>query len=221
LRVGEVVLDTGFAQRWLDEAAAQIHRDRDFLTQLDAAIGDADHGINMDRGFSAARDGVVVGVRTTPGALLDQAGTTLVLRVGGAAGPLFGTALRRAADALGDAEILDGEALLRAMRAGLDGIQRLGAAVEGDKTIVDAYAPAMLAFERGLRGGDVSSAAVKAAAAADAGARATVPMQARKGRASYLGPRSIGHQDPGATSTALLFAALAHVVGEQERPSER
>jgi len=109
------------------------------------------------------------------------------------------------------AAILDGETLLRAMRAGLDGIQRLGAAVEGDKTIVDAYAPAMLAFERGLRGGrDVSSAAVKAAAAADAGARATVPMQARKGRASYLGPRSIGHQDPGATSTALLFAALAH-----------
>ena len=222
MRVDEVVLDTGFVQRWLDEAAAQIHRNRDFLTQLDAAIGDADHGVNMDRGFSAARDGVVVGVRTTPGALLDQAGSTLVLRVGGAAGPLFGTALRRAADALGEAEILDGETLLRAMRAGLDGIQRLGAAVEGDKTIVDAYAPAMLAFERGLRGGrDVSSAAVKAAAAADAGARATVPMQARKGRASYLGPRSIGHQDPGATSTALLFAALAHAVDDRERPSGR
>ena len=217
MRVDEVVLDTGFVQRWLDEAAAQIHRNRDFLTQLDAAIGDADHGVNMDRGFSAARDGLVVGVRTTPGALLDQAGSTLVLRVGGAAGPLFGTALRRAADALGEAEILDGETLLRAMRAGLDGIQRLGAAVEGDKTIVDAYAPAMLAFERGLRGGrDVSSAAVKASAAADAGARATVPMQARKGRASYLGPRSIGHQDPGATSTALLFAALAHAAGDRE-----
>jgi dihydroxyacetone kinase-like protein len=217
MRVDEVVLDTGFVQRWLDEAAAQIHRNRDFLTQLDAAIGDADHGVNMDRGFSAARDGLVVGVRTTPGALLDQAGATLVLRVGGAAGPLFGTALRRAADALGEAEILDGETLLRAMRAGLDGIQRLGAAVEGDKTIVDAYAPAMLAFERGLRGGrDVSSAAVKASAAADAGARATVPMQARKGRASYLGPRSIGHQDPGATSTALLFGALAHAAADRE-----
>jgi dihydroxyacetone kinase-like protein len=217
MRVEEVVLDTGFVQRWLDEAATQIHRNRDFLTQLDAAIGDADHGVNMDRGFSAARDGLVVGVRTTPGALLEQAGGTLVLRVGGAAGPLFGTALRRAADALGEAEILDGETLLRAMRAGLDGIQRLGAAVEGDKTIVDAYAPAMLAFERGLRGGrDVSSAAAKAAAAADAGARATVPMQARKGRASYLGPRSIGHQDPGATSTALLFAALARAADGRE-----
>jgi dihydroxyacetone kinase-like protein len=109
MRVDEVVLDTGFVQRWLDEAAAQIHRNRDFLTQLDAAIGDADHGVNMDRGFSAARDGLVVGVPTTPGALLDQAGATLVLRVGGAAGPLFGTALRRAAAALGEAEILDGE----------------------------------------------------------------------------------------------------------------
>ena len=213
MRVDEVVLDTGFVQRWLDEAAAQIHRNRDFLTQLDAAIGDADHGVNMDRGFSAARDGLVVGVPTTPGALLDQAGATLVLRVGGAAGPLFGTALRRAAAALGEAEILDGETLLRAMRAGLDGIQRLGAAVEGDKTIVDAYAPAMLAFERGLRGGrDVPSAAVKAAAAADAGARATVPMQARKGRASYLGERSVGHQDAGATSAALVIRALEQAV---------
>jgi dihydroxyacetone kinase-like protein len=217
MRVDEVVLDTGFVQRWLDEAAAQIHRNRDFLTQLDAAIGDADHGVNMDRGFSAARDGVVAGIRSSPGALLDQAGNTLVLRVGGAAGPLFGTALRRAAEALGDVEILDGESLLRAMRAGLEGIQRLGAAVEGDKTIVDAYAPALLAFERGLRGGrDVASAAVKASAAADAGARATVPMQARKGRASYLGPRSIGHQDPGATSTALLFGALAHAAADRE-----
>jgi dihydroxyacetone kinase-like protein len=217
MRVGEVVLDTGFAYRWLDEAAAQIHRNRDYLTQLDAAIGDADHGVNMDRGFSAARDGLVMGDRTAPGALLDQAGGTLVLRVGGAAGPLFGTALRRAADALGDSEIIDGEALLRAMRAGLDGIQRLGAAVEGDKTIVDAYAPALLAFERGLRGGrDVAAAAAKAAAAADTGARATVPMQARKGRASYLGPRSVGHQDPGATSTALLFGALASALGERE-----
>ena len=216
MRVDEVVLDAAFAERWLIEAAAQIGRHRDFLTQLDSAIGDADHGVNMDRGFSAARDGLVAGARSTPGALLDQAGATLVLRVGGAAGPLFGTALRRAAGALGEAELLDGGSLLRAMRAGLDGIQRLGAAVEGDKTIVDAYAPAVLAFERGLRAGRGPAwAAAKAASAADAGARATVPMQARKGRASYLGPRSVGHQDPGATSTALLFAALASALGDQ------
>ena len=217
MQVDEVVLDAGFAQRWIVEAASRIHRNRDYLTQLDAAIGDADHGVNMDRGFSAARDGLVLETGATPGGLLDQAGGTLVLRVGGAAGPLFGTAMRRAADALGDVEILDGESLLRAMRAGLEGIQKLGAAVEGDKTIVDAYAPAMLAFERGLRGGrDVRAAASKAAAAAEAGARATVPMQARKGRASYLGPRSVGHQDPGATSTALMFAALAHALGDAD-----
>jgi dihydroxyacetone kinase-like protein len=213
MRVDQVALDTDFVRRWIEDAAAQLHRDRDFLTQLDAAIGDADHGVNMDRGFSAARDGLVPGVRATPGAMLEQVGATLILRVGGAAGPLFGTGLRRAGAALGDAEVLDGESILAALRAGLDGIQRLGAAVEGDKTIVDAYAPALLAFERGIRGaGDVATAAGKAAAAADAGAKATVPMQARKGRASYLGPRSVGHQDPGATSTALLFAAFARAV---------
>ena len=217
MRVDEVGLDTGFVHRWIGDAAVRIHRQRDFLTQLDAAIGDADHGVNMDRGFSAARDSLVVGSRSTPGSLLDQAGGTLVLRVGGAAGPLFGTALRRAGEAVGDAEILDGDMLLRGMRAGLAGIQRLGAAVEGDKTIVDAFAPALLALERSLRGGrDLPAASARAAAAADAGARATVPMQARKGRASYLGPRSVGHQDPGATSTALLFEALAHVLGDPE-----
>jgi dihydroxyacetone kinase phosphoprotein-dependent L subunit len=214
MRVDEVLLDTGFVQRWIGEAATSIRRQRDFLTQLDAAIGDADHGVNMDRGFSAARDGLISGAGVTPGTMLDQAGTTLVLRVGGAAGPLYGTALRRAGEALGDAESLDGASILAALRAGLDGIQRLGAAVEGDKTIVDAYAPALLALERALRGGlDLATAARRAATAADAGAKATVPLQARKGRASYLGPRSVGHQDPGATSTALLFEALAQAVG--------
>ncbi len=214
MRVDEVLLDTGFVQRWIGEAAASIRRQRDFLTQLDAAIGDADHGVNMDRGFSAARDGLISGAGVTPGTMLEQAGTTLVLRVGGAAGPLYGTALRRAGEALGDAETLDGGSILAALRAGLDGIQRLGAAVEGDKTIVDAYAPAVLALERALRGGlDLATAAGRAATAADAGAKATVLLQARKGRASYLGPRSVGHQDPGATSTALLFEALAQAVG--------
>ena len=214
MQVGEVLLDTGFVQRWIGEAAALIHRQRDFLTQLDAAIGDADHGVNMDRGFSAARDGLMSDVGATPGGMLVQAGTTLVLRVGGAAGPLYGSALRRMGESLGEAERVDGGSLLAALRAGLDGIQRLGAAVDGDKTIVDAYAPALLALERALRGGrDLATAAERAATSAGAGARATVAMQARKGRASYLGPRSVGHQDPGATSTTLLFEALAHAVG--------
>ena len=142
-----------------------------------------------------------------------RVGGTLVYRVGGAAGPLFGTCFRRAGESFGDADAFDGEDLLKALRAGLDGIQGLGAAQEGDKTIVDAYAPALQAFERELRsGGDAPQAARRAADAARAGMRATVPMQARKGRASYLGPRSVGHQDPGATSTVYLFASLARTL---------
>ena len=122
----------------------------------------------------------------------------------------------RWASALGTTETFDAEDLLKALRAGLDAIQGLGAAVEGDKTIVDAFVPALQAFERDLRAGrDVGQAAHRAAEAAKEGSRETIPMQARKGRASYLGPRSVGHQDPGATSTALLFAALAKVVGDR------
>jgi dihydroxyacetone kinase-like protein len=200
-------------RRWVRGSADEIAANRDFLTQLDAAIGDADHGINMDRGFSAAVTDLDASVDLPPGELLIRVGGTLIYRVGGAAGPLFGTCLRRAGESLGDAERFDGEDLLKAMRAGLDGIQGLGAAVEGDKTIVDAYVPAVGAFERQLRaGGDASTAAHKAADAAREAARDTVPMQARKGRASYLGPRSVGHQDPGATSAALLFAALARAL---------
>ena len=135
-------------------------------------------------------------------------------RVGGAAGPLFGSWFRDAGAALGDGATADAEDLLRALRAGLEAIQRLGAAVEGDKTIVDAFVPALAGFEKELRnGGALGAAAARAAAAAREGARATIPMQARKGRASYLGPRSVGHQDPGATSTALLFGVLARVAG--------
>jgi dihydroxyacetone kinase-like protein len=197
---GMLPLDSGFVRSW----------NRDYLTQLDAAIGDADHGVNMDRGFAAAllvleADGVLA-----PGPLLEAVGNAILFKVGGASGPLYGTAFRGAAASIGDAGTFGGEELLSALRAALEGIQRLGAAVEGDKTIVDAWVPAISAFERELRsGGSVADASARAAVAAEEGARETVPMQARKGRASYLGPRSVGHQDPGATSTALLFAALA------------
>jgi dihydroxyacetone kinase-like protein len=205
-------LDADLVRRWVERAASELHRQRDFLTQLDAAIGDADHGVNMDRGFSAARDAIRPD-DAGPGRLLDEVGSTLILRVGGAAGPLYGVAFRRAAASLGDASSAGAEETLVALRAGLAGIQKLGAAVGGDKTIVDAFAPALGAFERALRaGGDLEAAAAQAAQAADAGAKATIPLQARKGRASYLGPRSVGHQDPGATSTALLFEALARAV---------
>ncbi|MFN8231978.1 MAG: dihydroxyacetone kinase subunit DhaL [Actinomycetota bacterium] len=200
-------------RRWVEEWAALIEANRDFLTQLDAAIGDADHGVNMHRGASAA----VATVRTmdgaSPGATLEEVGTTIVYRVGGAAGPLYGSGLRQAGAEL-EAHALDGEGLLAALRGGLEAIRRLGAAEPGDKTIVDAWGPAVTAFEVELRGGgDVGTAAAEAAKAAGEGVQATIPMRARKGRASYLGARSVGHQDPGATSAAMLFEALARVVG--------
>jgi phosphoenolpyruvate---glycerone phosphotransferase subunit DhaL len=204
------MLDERVVRRWIRECADEFSAQRDYLTQLDAAVGDADHGINMDRGFSAAVVDLDAMDHAKPGELLGRVGSTLIYRVGGAAGPLFGTCFRHVGESIGEAETFDGEDLLKALRAGLDAIQGLGAAVEGDKTIVDAYVPALQALERDLRAGKDASEAVRHAAdAARDGARATVPLQARKGRASYLGPRSVGHQDPGATSTALLFATLS------------
>lgn len=215
--LGAFVVDAGFVRRWIVESASRIDEQRDFLTQLDAAIGDADHGVNMQRGFAAALATLQSTPDQSPGALLQDVGTTLIYRVGGAAGPLFGTGFRGIGTTLSQAERPDGEALLSGLRAGLDGIQDLGAAAAGDKTMVDAWEPALAAFERRLRsGGSTEDAARDAAEAADAGVEATLPMQARKGRASYLGSRSIGHQDPGATSTALIFGALERVV---RRPS--
>ena len=206
-------LDADGVRRWVRASADQLADHRDFLTQLAAAIGDADHGVNMDRGFSAAVTDLGVERDAGAGATLERVGTTLIYRVGGAAGPLYGSMYRAVGGALGDAEIVDGELLLGAFRAGLDAIQRLGAAEVGDKTIVDAYVPALAALERELRaGGDLATATQRAGEAAREGARSTIPLQARKGRASYLGARSVGHQDPGATSTSLLFAALARVV---------
>jgi dihydroxyacetone kinase-like protein len=168
----------------------------------------------MDRGFDAvgkalaAQDGAV-----PPGKLLTLAGKTLVSTVGGASGPLWGTAFRRAGRALGDAEEFDGQDLLAALRAALAGVVELGAAQPGDKTMVDALGPGIDALASSLDAGEpLEKALAAASAAADEGARATVPLQARKGRASYLGERSIGHQDPGATSAALIMAALQRAV---------
>ena len=211
---GAFVVDVSFVRRWIVESAARIEEQRDFLTQLDAAIGDADHGVNMHRGFAAALATLESSaVDQPPGELLERVGTTLVYRVGGAAGPLFGTGFREIGRAIADAPAPDADTLLAALTAGLDGIQSLGAAAPGDKTIVDAWAPAVTAFGASLRAGArMDEAAREAADAATLGVAATLPMQARKGRASYLGSRSIGHQDPGATSTALLFGALERVV---------
>ncbi|KAB8185358.1 dihydroxyacetone kinase subunit DhaL [Microbispora catharanthi] len=202
-------MNTQFFAAWIEEIAAAVRAQRDHLTQLDAAIGDADHGANLDRGFTAAREALAGASPQTPGALLVLVGSTLIRKVGGASGPLYGTAFREMGKAFGEAAEISPAELSTGLNAALSGVQRLGAAAEGDKTMVDALAPAAQALAQAVRDGLKPEEALEAAAAAaEQGARATVPLQARKGRASYLGPRSVGHEDPGAASTALLFGAL-------------
>jgi len=205
-------VDIHLTRAWVQATATAMDQHKDHLTQLDSAIGDADHGVNMQRGFTAvvaALDGYeAAGV----GDVLVKTGTTLISTVGGAAGPLYGTFFRTTGKQL-FGPIADAEQLAAAFDAGLAGVQKLGAAVTGDKTMVDALVPALHAFGAAARAGESEAeAAEKAAAAAETGMQDTVPLQARKGRASYLGARSIGHQDPGATSTALIFRALAEVL---------
>jgi dihydroxyacetone kinase-like protein len=194
---------------WIAVAARAVEEQRDHLTQLDAAIGDADHGINLARGFTAVLSALEAAAPATPGAVLTLTGSTLISKVGGASGPLYGVAFRRAGKALGDAPDVDLPALAGALEAALAGVQQLGAAREGDKTMVDALAPATGAFSKAISEGASPAGALSALAdAAQAGAVATISMQALKGRASYLGPRSVGHEDPGAASTALILGAL-------------
>jgi dihydroxyacetone kinase-like protein len=203
---------------WMKAAAESMREQRDYLTQLDAAIGDADHGTNMDRGFSAVvekLDGL--DAPPSPGRLLTTVGSTLVSTIGGASGALWGTALGRAGRILGDADEFDAGDLARGLEEALAGIVELGAAEEGDKTMVDALAPALRALRTQIdSGATVADGLAAARAAGEAGMRATTPLQARKGRASYLGERSIGHQDPGATSTLLILSALEHAVAADE-----
>jgi dihydroxyacetone kinase-like protein len=204
-------------QRWLEQCAASLREQRDYLTQLDAAIGDADHGTNIDRGFTAVVEVLgATGDPVSPGRLLTTAGSTLVSTVGGASGPLWGTALRRAGRALGGADEFGSGELASALEAALEGVVELGAAQEGEKTMVDALAPAVRTLRESLAGGASLAEAVQAAfEAGEEGMKATVPLQASKGRASYLGERSIGHQDPGATSTVLILGALAQTVAAE------
>ncbi|HLH84956.1 MAG TPA: dihydroxyacetone kinase subunit DhaL [Trebonia sp.] len=207
-------MDTAVFRAWIRVAGEVIEANRDHLTQLDAAIGDADHGINMTRGFAAVT--AAIEGAATPGAVLTVTGSTLISTVGGASGPLYGMAFRRAGKALGTAPEVGLPELGRALEAALAGVQQLGAAREGDKTMVDALAPAIRAFGKAVAEGAAAGDALAALAeAAAAGAAATVPMEARKGRASYLGPRSIGHEDPGAASTALILAALRDTVARE------
>ncbi|MGW5735285.1 MULTISPECIES: dihydroxyacetone kinase subunit DhaL [Streptomyces] len=194
------MLDAAFFRQWLTSAAALVDREAQRLTELDSPIGDADHGSNLQRGFTAVVATLEKEGPATPGAALTLAGRQLISTVGGASGPLYGTLLRRTGKALGDAAEVSEQEFADALRTGVDAVGALGGAAPGDKTMLDALVPAVDALAESFEA---------ARAAANEGALATTPLQARKGRASYLGERSIGHQDPGATSSALLFDALA------------
>jgi dihydroxyacetone kinase-like protein len=201
-------VDAALARAWVSAVAASVAAQTELLTQLDAAIGDSDHGVNLNRGFTAVL--AVLDGPETPGEVFAVTGRTLVSKVGGASGPLYGSLFRALGKALGTASTVDAPEVAAGLRAGLDAVRKLGGAAPGDKTMVDAYEPAVVAFEKAAADG-LAAAARAAADAAAAGMRATVDLRARKGRASYLGERSIGHQDPGATSTWLVFEALASV----------
>lgn len=207
-------LDAAWAQRWIELAAADIAEQRDYLVDLDRAIGDGDHGENMDRGFKAAVEALEQAQPGSVAEVLKTVAKTLMSTVGGAAGPLYGTAFLRASKAAGDGN-LDGAGVAALIAGALDGIQARGKATTGEKTMVDAWTPALEAARVAAEAGSDPVAVLEAAAtAAEAGAAATEPMRATKGRASYLGERSIGHLDPGAVSTSLILRAAVRAAGE-------
>jgi phosphoenolpyruvate---glycerone phosphotransferase subunit DhaL len=203
--------DTVTAQamdRWVRAFAQLVAQNKDNLTDLDAAIGDGDHGVNMDRGMRAAVAALDDAGPAPASAVFNKVGMTLISTVGGASGPLFGTLFLRMGAALGDNDEVSLSQLALSLHAGLDGIVARGKAEAGDKTMYDAFAPAVQALETAAaEGADRADAFKQALLAAEHGRDATIPMLARKGRASYLGERSVGHQDPGATTIALLMAA--------------
>ncbi|WP_250000780.1 dihydroxyacetone kinase subunit DhaL [Actinoplanes sp. M2I2] len=195
-------METEALTAWIREFARLIALNKDDLTELDSAIGDGDHGANMDRGLKAVVAVLDAEPQETPSALFKKVGMTLISKVGGASGPLYGTAFLRMAAAAGD----DVD-LAKVLRAALDGVVARGKAEPGDKTMLDALSPAVDVLETG---GSVQAAADAAAKGRDA----TIPLVARKGRASYLGERSVGHADPGATSVTLLLVAAATTLGD-------
>ncbi|HET7480908.1 MAG TPA: dihydroxyacetone kinase subunit DhaL [Rubrobacteraceae bacterium] len=193
------------------EMAAAMEEHRRYLTKLDSEIGDGDHGTNMHRGFQAALERLDGAELNSPADVLKAVSMALISKVGGAAGPLYGTAFLRASTALGDKEEVSGEDTAAALEAALGGIKQRGKAEVGDKTIVDALTPAVEAA-KGASGGSAAEVFRAAADAAEEGAESTVPMTAKRGRASYLGARAAGHRDPGATSTQFLLDAAARAL---------
>ncbi|MDC0743812.1 dihydroxyacetone kinase subunit DhaL [Polyangium mundeleinium] len=207
------ILNGDTVVQWIERAAEVIGENEKTLTELDAAIGDSDHGANMARGFSAVRGKLAEHSRDDVGAILKTVGMTLLSTVGGASGPLYGTLFLEAAKVTAGKPEIDRATILQSLAAGLAGIQKRGKAEPLDKTLVDALGPAIRAFE-GAEGVSLAEALSQAAEAARQGAEATIPLVARKGRASYLGERSAGHQDPGATSMWLLLQSLAEAAAE-------
>jgi phosphoenolpyruvate---glycerone phosphotransferase subunit DhaL len=207
------VVTVAQCEAWVRRFADLIAQHRGELTELDSAIGDADHGINMDRGMQAVRAKLDADAPTTIDELFKLVGMTLVSSVGGASGPLYGTFFLRFGAACGPRDTVSNDELVKAFRAGIDGVVARGRPELGDKTMFDSLHPALEALDAAVNaGGPTAEAFEHARRAAQAGRDATVPMVARKGRASYLGERSVGHQDPGATSSALLFEAAAAVL---------
>ena len=207
-------LDAAWACRWIELAAVDVAEQRDYLVDLDRAIGDGDHGENMDRGFKAALEALGQAEPASVAEVLKTVAKTLMSTVGGAAGPLYGTAFLRASKAAGDGD-LDAAGVAAIIEGALGGIQARGKATTGEKTMVDAWTPALDAARAAAESGADAVATLQAAAtAAEAGAAATEPLRATKGRASYLGERSIGHLDPGAVSTSLILRAAARAAGE-------
>ncbi len=204
-----MTLDVQGMLKAIDAIGETLEMHKDYLTELDSAIGDADHGINMNRGFHKVREKLSAGTYVDLGAVLKDVGMTLMSSVGGAAGPLYGTFFMRMSMKLAGLQAADTSSLAEAMEAGLQGVVALGKAQLEDKTMVDALTPAVEALKKASGNGAALAAALESAvAAAQAGMEATTPLVARKGRASYLGERSAGHQDPGATSTYLILSTL-------------
>ncbi len=205
-------ITTSDVSEYLRKVAAVLAENKEYLTELDSAIGDADHGINMDRGFQNVLRKLPAVEDKDIGTILKTAGMALVSSVGGASGPLYGTAFMQAGMAAAGKRELTAEDLLAILEAALKGVIMRGRANLGDKTMVDALTPAINAMREALENGaDLTEALDKATAAAEEGMKATIPLIAKKGRASYLGERSIGHQDPGATSSYLLIRTMAEM----------
>lgn len=201
--------------RWLEQYARELEENKDLLTQLDAAIGDSDHGANMARGFHAVSETLPGDQGKSIDAVLKDVGMTLIRTVGGAAGPLYGTIFLRMAQTAAGKEALSATDVGAVLEAGERGIVDRGKAAPEDKTMLDTWAPAVRAYRQAEEGGaDLVQALRAATGAAEEGMKATTPLVARKGRASYLGERSAGHQDPGATSSYLLFRSLYNVAAE-------